>query len=112
MRLRRAAGEDQDRAPLPDGSALLELDEVCASYGSYRALFGVTFEVKPGAIVALLGSNGAGKSTVARVVSGLVTASSGRITFNGPRHRGDAGLQDRPARHGATSPRAAASSRA
>ena len=38
--------------------------------------------MKPGAIVALLGSNGAGKSTVARVVSGLVTASSGRITFN------------------------------
>ena len=66
---------------MPDGAALLRLDDVCASYGSYRALFGVSFEVKPGAIVALLGSNGAGKSTVARVVSGLVTASSGRITF-------------------------------
>ena len=61
---------------------MLKLHEVCASYGSYRALFGVSFEVKPGAIVALLGSNGAGKSTVARVVSGLVTATSGRITFN------------------------------
>lgn len=82
MRRRRDAREDQDKAPLPDGSALLQLHEVCASYGSYRALFGVSFEVKPGAIVALLGSNGAGKSTVARVVSGLVTASSGRITFN------------------------------
>jgi branched-chain amino acid transport system ATP-binding protein len=58
------------------------LHEVCASYGSYRALFGVSFKVNPGAIVALLGSNGAGKSTIARVVSGLVGANSGRITFN------------------------------
>jgi branched-chain amino acid transport system ATP-binding protein len=82
MRLRRGPGEDQNQAPLADGSALLQLDAVCASYGSYRALFGISFEVKPGAIVALLGSNGAGKSTVARVVSGLVTANSGRITFN------------------------------
>jgi branched-chain amino acid transport system ATP-binding protein len=82
MRRIRGAGKDQDLAPLPDGSALLRLEEVCASYGSYRALFGITFEVKPGAIVALLGSNGAGKSTVARVLSGLVTASSGRITFS------------------------------
>ena len=64
------------------GHPCSSFDEVCASYGSYRALFGVSFEVQPGAIVALLGSNGAGKSTVARVVSGLVTASSGRITFN------------------------------
>jgi branched-chain amino acid transport system ATP-binding protein len=82
MRRRQGAGEDQDQVAPPDGSALLQLDGVCAGYGSYRALFGVSFEVKPGAIVALLGSNGAGKSTVARVVSGLVTASSGRITFN------------------------------
>src|ERR1700683_1644415 len=82
MRRRQGAGEDKSQAPLPDGSALLQLHEVCASYGSYRALFGVLFEVRPGGIVALLGSNGAGKSTVARVVSGLVTASSGRITFN------------------------------
>jgi branched-chain amino acid transport system ATP-binding protein len=81
-RSRQGAGEDKDQASQPDGSALLQLQGVCASYGSYRALFGVSFEVKPGAIVALLGSNGAGKSTVARVVSGLVTASSGRITFN------------------------------
>jgi branched-chain amino acid transport system ATP-binding protein len=82
MRLRQGTGAGKDQAPLPEGSPLLQLHEVCASYSSYRALFGVSFEVKPAAIVALLGSNGAGKSTVARVVSGLVTASSGRITFN------------------------------
>ena len=62
MKLRRV-GDDRAQAPVSDGSALLELDGVCASYGSYRALFGVSFTVKPGAIVALLGSNGAGKST-------------------------------------------------
>jgi branched-chain amino acid transport system ATP-binding protein len=65
------------------GAPLLELGEVCASYGSYRALFGVSFVVRERAIVALLGSNGAGKSTVARVVSGLVTATSGTVQFVG-----------------------------
>jgi branched-chain amino acid transport system ATP-binding protein len=82
MRFRQGGAKEKDQGPLPDGSPLLQLQEVCASYSSYRALFGVSFEVQPGAIVALLGSNGAGKSTVARVVSGLVTASSGRIIFN------------------------------
>lgn len=62
---------------------MLDVDQVWASYGSYRALFGVTFSVSEGAIVALLGSNGAGKSTVARVVSGLVPATSGKVTFAG-----------------------------
>jgi branched-chain amino acid transport system ATP-binding protein len=62
---------------------LLDLQDVCASYGSYRALFGVTFRVPEASIVALLGSNGAGKSTVARVVSGLVTANAGSVTFAG-----------------------------
>lgn len=67
----------------PDGSVVLDVDQVWASYGSYRALFGVSFRVDEGAIVALLGSNGAGKSTVARVVSGLVQASSGTVTLAG-----------------------------
>ena len=70
-------------AGAPDGSVVLEVDQIWASYGSYRALFGVNFSVGEGAIVALLGSNGAGKSTVARVVSGLVQASSGTVTFAG-----------------------------
>jgi len=65
------------------GTRLLDVEGICASYGSYRALFGVSFEVSYGAIVALLGSNGAGKSTVARVVSGLVPATSGCVRFCG-----------------------------
>ena len=54
-----------------------------ASYGPYRALFGVSFSVGDKEAVALVGANGAGKSTVARVVSGLVPTTSGRIGFDG-----------------------------
>jgi branched-chain amino acid transport system ATP-binding protein len=62
---------------------VLTLDKVCAGYGPYRALFDVSFRVPAGSIVALVGSNGAGKSTVARTVSGLVTATSGRVLMSG-----------------------------
>lgn len=66
-----------------DGAPLLEFDAVSAGYGTYRALFGVSFAVPAGGIVALLGANGAGKSTVARVASGLVPATEGRVVFDG-----------------------------
>ena len=59
-----------DWAPVPGQDNVLEFDAVCASYGTYRALFSVSFAVPRGGKVALLGSNGAGKSTVARVASG------------------------------------------
>ncbi|MEI6701579.1 MAG: ATP-binding cassette domain-containing protein [Actinomycetota bacterium] len=62
-------------------SPLLQLRSVAASYGPYRALFNVDLEVAGGETVVLLGANGAGKSTVARVASGLVRASSGTVTF-------------------------------
>ena len=62
---------------------VLVLRNVSAAYGPYRALFDVSFNVPPGAIVALVGSNGAGKSTVARTVSGLVTAAVGSVVFAG-----------------------------
>ena len=57
------------------GTDVLVLEHVCAGYGPYRALFDVSFRVPAGAVVALVGSNGAGKSTVARTVTGLVTAT-------------------------------------
>jgi branched-chain amino acid transport system ATP-binding protein len=66
-----------------DGGAVLSLQSVCAAYGPYRALFDVSFRVPPGGVLALVGSNGAGKSTVARTVTGLVTATSGRVVFAG-----------------------------
>lgn len=65
------------------GPPALEVDRVSASYGPYRALFAVTFAVPRGGITALIGSNGAGKSTVARVVSGLLACSQGTIRLNG-----------------------------
>lgn len=64
-------------------AGLLVLEHVSAVYGPYRALFDVSFTVPAGSAVALVGSNGAGKSTVARVVSGLVKASGGRVLFAG-----------------------------
>jgi branched-chain amino acid transport system ATP-binding protein len=64
-------------------SPVLELDQVSASYGRFRALFDVSFSVEPGRVTALLGRNGAGKSTVARVATGLVSPSSGRILISG-----------------------------
>ncbi len=62
---------------------VLSVRNVSAAYGPYRALFDVSFRVPDGGIVALVGSNGAGKSTIARTVTGLVTASSGQIIFSG-----------------------------
>ncbi len=62
---------------------LLVLQGVGAAYGPYQALFDVTFTVGTGRAMALVGANGAGKSTVARVVSGLVPATNGTIQFDG-----------------------------
>ncbi len=62
---------------------VLTLTNVCAAYGPYRALFDVSFRVPAGGVVALVGSNGAGKSTVARTITGLVTAGSGQVLFAG-----------------------------
>jgi len=70
----------------PDESTandVLSVRNVCASYGPYRALFNVSFRVPSGGVVALVGSNGAGKSTIARTVTGLVTATEGQVTFAG-----------------------------
>lgn len=61
----------------------LGFESVSAAYGPYRALFDVTFQIPTGGVVALLGSNGAGKSTVTRVASGLLPATAGSIHVAG-----------------------------
>jgi branched-chain amino acid transport system ATP-binding protein len=67
---------------------LLRLKSVEAGYGAVRALREVTFEVPKGAMVAMLGSNGAGKSTTLKVISGMLKPSSGEVEFNGRSIRG------------------------
>lgn len=64
-------------------SPVLELSGVSAAYGRFRALFDVSFRLEQGSVTALLGPNGAGKSTIARVASGLLTPSAGRVLVNG-----------------------------
>jgi branched-chain amino acid transport system ATP-binding protein len=62
---------------------ILELRGVNASYGKVRALHGISLRVNPGEVVALIGANGAGKSTTLRVMSGLIGATEGDILLDG-----------------------------
>ena len=63
--------------------ALLEVDEIRTYYGSIEALKGVSLTVEEGEVVTLIGSNGAGKSTTLRSISGLTPARAGQIRFQG-----------------------------
>ena len=63
--------------------ALLEVDEIHTYYGNIEALKGVSIEVNEGEIVTLIGSNGAGKSTTLRSISGLSPVRQGAIRFDG-----------------------------
>jgi branched-chain amino acid transport system ATP-binding protein len=62
---------------------LLSVQGLRSGYGAVEVLRGIDLDVAPGEIVALLGSNGAGKSTFNQTVSGLVTARAGSIRFGG-----------------------------
>ena len=62
---------------------MLKIDDIHVYYGAIHAIKGVSFEVGEGEIVALIGANGAGKSTILKTVSGLMHPRSGSITFCG-----------------------------
>ncbi len=62
---------------------MLEITDLHVKYGEFDALKGVSLEVKEGQIVALLGSNGAGKSTTINAVSGMIQIARGSIQFEG-----------------------------
>lgn len=62
---------------------MLELDNVSVYYGNIRALDGVSLRVNEGELVALIGSNGAGKSTTLKTISGLLRAKQGRVAYRG-----------------------------
>jgi branched-chain amino acid transport system ATP-binding protein len=62
---------------------MLEIKDMVVAYGRVNAVKGITFSVEKGQIVTLLGTNGAGKSTTLRAISGLLKLVSGSITFEG-----------------------------
>jgi branched-chain amino acid transport system ATP-binding protein len=72
---------------------MLRVDGLRVAYGPVTALAGVSFEVADGSITAVLGANGAGKTSLLRTISGLVRARSGSIVFDG-REIGGAAAED------------------
>ena len=62
---------------------MLEVVQLKAGYGAIEALHGISFDVRPGEIVTLIGANGAGKSTTLRAISGLIRARAGDVRFEG-----------------------------
>ena len=64
-------------------SALLSTSVLTAFYGDFQALFGIDFEIGSGEIVAIIGANGAGKSTFLRSITGLLKARRDAIIFDG-----------------------------
>ena len=62
---------------------MLKIENLHVNYGGIQALRGISLEVPDGKIVTLIGANGAGKSTTLRTITGLVTAASGSIQWNG-----------------------------
>ncbi|MGC1564091.1 MAG: ABC transporter ATP-binding protein [Bradyrhizobium sp.] len=62
---------------------MLEIRDLVCAYGGIIALKGISLQVKAGQLVALIGANGAGKSTTLRAISGLVAPSSGSLFFEG-----------------------------
>ena len=69
---------------------MLKVDNIHVYYGAIHAIKGISFEVHEGETVALIGANGAGKSTTLKTISGLLHPKSGSIHFLDPRHRAHA----------------------
>ena len=65
------------------GGAMLTVDALSAWYGAARILYDLSFNVGRGEVVALMGRNGAGKSTTLKAIMGLIARREGRVRFNG-----------------------------
>lgn len=68
---------------MKNSEALLKIEDLVVNYGSINALNGINISVNRGEIVAILGANGAGKTTSLRTISGLLSAKAGAIYFKG-----------------------------
>ena len=73
------------------GEPMLVVDDIALYYGNIAAVKGLSIQVNKGEIVTLIGSNGAGKSTTLRAISGLIKTRSGSITFQGEKLNGKQG---------------------
>jgi branched-chain amino acid transport system ATP-binding protein len=69
--------------PISERHRVLEIKNIDVFYGDVQVIWGVSLEVKQGEVVALIGANGAGKSTALKTVSGLLRPRKGEIFFNG-----------------------------
>jgi ABC-type branched-subunit amino acid transport system ATPase component/MFS family permease len=98
--LREEMDEYQRQQAAPDQIPALQVNNIDFSYGPVQVLFDVGFEVRKGEVLALLGTNGAGKSTILRVIAGLGTPARGvvrldgqTITYVSPEKRGSMGIR-------------------
>ena len=62
---------------------MLEIKDLKVSYGMIQAIKGISFEVNKGEVIALIGANGAGKTTILHTITGLLNADSGSVTYEG-----------------------------
>jgi branched-chain amino acid transport system ATP-binding protein len=67
---------------MKSADCILEVNNLSASYGRAHILFDVSFVVRPGEVVALMGRNGAGKSTTLKAIAGMLAQKSGNVIFN------------------------------
>src|SRR5205807_10643662 len=79
----RRNGDRNAKGKKASSELLLEIRDLRASYGAVEVLRGLDFTVAKGEIVALLGTNGAGKSTILRAISGLMKPDTGHIFYEG-----------------------------
>ena len=98
--LREEMDEHRRQQANPDEIPALQVNNIDFAYGHVQVLFDVGFEVRKGEVLALLGTNGAGKSTILRAIAGLGTPSRGVVRLNGlnityvsPEKRGSMGIR-------------------
>jgi ABC-type branched-subunit amino acid transport system ATPase component/predicted MFS family arabinose efflux permease len=103
IELKEELDEHRRQQSDPGSIPLLQLSRVNFSYGHVQVLFDVSFDVRPGEVLALLGTNGAGKSTALRIAAGLempaqgaVRLRGGTITYTSPEQRARLGIHMLP----------------